>query len=39
MTTELLTTPEDKRNPQTTVVMTINVPAADAFNYIAPIYF
>jgi hypothetical protein len=38
MTTELLTTPEDKKYPQTTVVMTINVPAEKAFNYIAPIY-
>jgi ribosome-associated toxin RatA of RatAB toxin-antitoxin module len=38
MKTELLTTSEDKKYPQTTVVMTINVPAEKAFNYIAPIY-
>ncbi len=38
MKTELLTTPEDKKYPQTTVVMTINVPPNEAFDYIAPIY-
>jgi hypothetical protein len=38
MKTALLTTPEDNKYPQTTVVMTIDVPAERAFNYIAPIY-
>jgi hypothetical protein len=38
MKTDLLTTAEDKKYPQTTVVMTINVPANEAFEYIAPIY-
>jgi hypothetical protein len=38
MKTDLLTTPEDKKYPQTTVVMTIHVPANEAFDYIAPIY-
>jgi hypothetical protein len=38
MKTEFLTTPASKKYPQTGVVMTIHVPAKEAFDYIAPIY-
>jgi ribosome-associated toxin RatA of RatAB toxin-antitoxin module len=38
MKNDLLTTPEDKKNPQTIVIMTINVPAEEAFDYIPPVY-
>ncbi|SHH48029.1 Polyketide cyclase / dehydrase and lipid transport [Chryseolinea serpens] len=38
MKTPQLTTPASNKYPQTVVVMTINAPAGEAFDYIAPIY-
>ncbi|MBC7961213.1 MAG: SRPBCC family protein [Vallitaleaceae bacterium] len=37
MKTALLTTPANKKYPQTTVTLTINASITDAFNYLAPI--